>query len=141
MKKIRVLLVDDEVGVTRLVKLNLERRGQYEVRTETNGLQALAAAHEFKPDVILLDVVMPNTDGGEIAAQIQAALELKHVPILFLTAIVSKQDHANGPLIRGGMRFLAKPITLAALVQAIEETLPGHPALTSPPPSTQSPAP
>ena len=138
MNKTRVLIVDDEVGVTRLVKLNLERRGQYEVRTENNGAIALAVAREFKPDLILLDVVMPNTDGGEIAAQIQADPGLKHVPILFLTAIVSKQDHATGPLIRGGMRFLAKPITLAALVEAIEETIPRPPA--SQPPGVQPPA-
>jgi CheY-like chemotaxis protein len=138
MNKTRILIVDDEVGVTRLVKLNLERRGPYEVRTENNGAIALATAREFRPDLIILDVVMPNMDGGEIAAQIQADPELKHVPMLFLTAIISKQDHANGPLIRGGIRFIAKPITLAALVEAIEETLAQPPA--PPPPGTQPPA-
>lgn len=123
MNRKRILIVDDEVGITRLAKLSLERSGRYKVRTENNGLQALAAAREFNPDLILLDVVMPTVDGGDVAAQVQADPVLKQIPIMFLTAIVSNQDTANGPLIRGGMRFLAKPITLAALVQAIEEAL------------------
>lgn len=68
MQPKRILMIDDEVAFTNLVKVNLERTGRYEVRVENRPLCALAAALEFKPDAILLDVVMPELDGGQILA-------------------------------------------------------------------------
>lgn len=71
MNKHRILIVDDEHAITRMVKLNLESTGRYEVRGENSSVNALAVAREFRPDLVLLDVIMPGADGGEIAARMK----------------------------------------------------------------------
>lgn len=67
-KEKKILIVDDEEDFTKLIKLNLERTGEYEVEIENGGLRGLAAAREFKPDLILLDILMPDMEGGEVAS-------------------------------------------------------------------------
>jgi CheY-like chemotaxis protein len=103
------------------MKVNLERTGVYTVGTENHALHALAAAREFQPDLILLDVMMPDMDGGEVAGEIQSDTALKHVPIVFLTAIVSKKETGGEYLESGGQTFIAKPISLDSLIKCIEE--------------------
>ena len=66
--KKRILIVDDEGSITRLLKLNLEQTGDYEVATENVSKAALAAAEAFRPDLMLLDVMMPGLDGGALAS-------------------------------------------------------------------------
>jgi len=120
MKKI--LIVDDEAGFTRLMKLTLQSSGEYEVTEENNGAHAWTAAHRVRPDLILMDIVMPNVDGGDAAAQIRKDPELAAIPIVFLTAIVSeKETHPGGRI--GGFPFLSKPVSLEALKACIEENL------------------
>jgi len=121
MKAKRILVIDDEVTVTRTMKVLLERSGNYLVRTENEAAQALTAAREFRPDLILLDVMMPEMIGGAVAAQIHKDGALKHVPIVFLTAIVSKEEAGEEGIEVGGQIFLAKPANLTALVKCIEE--------------------
>ena len=122
MDRIRVLLIDDEPGFTRLLKLNLERRG-YEVMVENDGANAQAAARAFLPDFIFLDVIMPDVDGGEAAAKIRSDPGFRHVPIVFLTAGVSKEKtRARGGVI-GGETYLAKPASVEEVVRCIEKNL------------------
>ena len=122
MDRIRILLIDDEPGFTRLLKLNLERRG-YEVMVENDGAHAQAAARAFLPDFIFLDVIMPDVDGGEAAAKIRSDPSLGHVPIVFLTAGVSKEKtRARGGVI-GGETYLAKPASVEEVVRCIEKNL------------------
>ena len=121
MAKKRILVIDDEASITRTMKVNLERTGAYTVGTENQAAHALATAREFGPDLILLDVMMPEKDGGEVAAEIKADPDLQHVPIVFLTAIVSKKETGGEPLESGGQTFIAKPTTLNSLIQCIEE--------------------
>ena len=102
MEKKRILIIDDEASFTRMVKLNLEKTGAFEVREENKATYALAAAREFKPDVILLDVIMPTMDGGDVAAQIRNDRHLKGTPIIFLTATVSQSEAGDGGLNSGG---------------------------------------
>lgn len=116
----RILIVDDEDGFTRLVRMTLESTGRYEVREENDGTQALASALEFRPDLIFLDVVMPDVDGGDVAAQLRRAPRLRNVPIVFLTAIVS-QSEAGGMI--GGFPFLSKPVSLDSMSRCIETQL------------------
>jgi CheY-like chemotaxis protein len=120
MEKKRVFIVDDESGFTRLIKLTLEKSGQYVVREENDGTKAWLAAREFAPDIIFLDIVMPKIDGGDVAQQIRSDPALAHVPIIFLTAIVSEKE--GGHTI-GGFPFIAKPVSLEALTRCISETL------------------
>ena len=119
--KTKILIVDDEVSFARMVKLNLEKAGAYEVRVENKASYALAAAREFRPDLIFLDVIMPNMDGGDVANQIKRDRNLKDTPIVFLTATVSKHEAGAGGFNSGGALFLAKPISVEALIQCINE--------------------
>ena len=123
MEKIRILLIDDEPSFTRMLKLNLERSGSFKVLCENTGAFGLTAARDFLPDMIFLDVIMPDVDGGEVAAQIHADAKLKDVPIVFLTAGVSKETtRAKGPII-GGRTFLAKPVSVEEVIGCIEKQL------------------
>lgn len=122
MEQKRILIIDDESTFTRMVRINLEQTKRYVVREENRAMHALTTAHEFKPDLILLDVIMPGADGGEIASRIRADNSLKHVPVVFLTATVSRQEAAEGKF-TGGYLFLAKPVSLKALVECMENLL------------------
>jgi CheY-like chemotaxis protein len=122
-EKKRILAVDDRASNTRLVKLYLEGTNDYVVREENDARAAVVAAEEFQPHLILLDVMMPGMDGGELAASFQANAKLKAVPIVFLTAAVTKGEvEANGGRI-GGNAFLAKPIILTEMVSCIKHHL------------------
>ena len=84
---------------------------------------ALSTARQFKPHLVLLDVDMPGKDGGEVAREIRSDIEMHHTPILFLTALVSKHEAGIGNVVRGGMRFLAKPVVADVLLRSIEDIL------------------
>lgn len=119
----RILVVDDEPAVTRLIKLNLEQTGRYEVRTENMARKAIEAAREFRPDLILLDVMMPGILGSEIAAQLQADPELHATRFVFLTAFVTKDEEIKSKGQIGGHTFIAKPISAEDLCRVIEDHL------------------
>jgi CheY-like chemotaxis protein len=121
MTKKQILIIDNDVGATALVKQNLERSGAYEVRTENMGTRGLAAAREFHPHLILLDVDMPDADGGEVAFKIRADKSLKDIPIVFFTSLLSDQEAAEGGCFRGGYEFLAKPASTERLIGCIEK--------------------
>jgi DNA-binding response OmpR family regulator len=119
----RILVVDDEPAITRMVKLNLERTGNYKVHIENHGSHAIAAAREFRPDLILLDVMMPDMDGDEVSSQLMQDRELSRIKIVFLTAIVTRDEtEAMGSNI-GGYEFLAKPVKAKELIAMIERVL------------------
>ena len=122
-EKKRILVVDDEPSITRLLKLNLEQTGDYEVETENVSKAALAAAEEFHPDLILLDVIMPGLDGGNLANQLQASPKLKGVPIVFLTAAVTREEVRARHGLVGGLPFLAKPVNLQEVLACVERHL------------------
>jgi len=123
--KKRILAVDDQARDTRLVKLYLERTNDYEVREVNNSKAALAAAEEFQPHLILLDVMMPGLDGGDLAACFQASPKLQAVPIVFLTAAVTKGEVDAGSGRIGGQAFLAKPIVLKEMLACLKRHLGG----------------
>jgi CheY-like chemotaxis protein len=110
MNKRRILLVDDEVSITRALALYLTEHGDCVVRVENEGSRALEAAREFQPDLIFLDIVMPDADGGTLAAEIQSDPDLRDTPVVFLTALVSQNEIGAGTTHIGGYPFLAKPV-------------------------------
>jgi len=122
--KRKVLLVDDEVAFTRMTKINLDRSGNYETHIVNDSTQAVAAVKKNKPDIIFLDVMMPGLDGGEVASLLREDPELSNIPIVFLTAIVSKEEIAqDGGSQIGGNEFLAKPIKIHEMIETIERML------------------
>jgi two-component system, OmpR family, response regulator len=121
--KRRILIVDDDSNSTHLVKILLERSGPYLVLEENDPTKADQTAHDFKPDVILLDIVMPKIDGGELATQIEADRELNDTPIIFLTALVTHSEAKSGLHVQGHP-LVAKPISIPELIDAIEKHLP-----------------
>jgi CheY-like chemotaxis protein len=122
-EKRRVLIVDDDPDSTHLVKILLEKTGNYVVLEENDADQAHQSARNFRPHAILLDIMMPKTDGSEVAAQIEADLELCGTPIIFLTALITEPETRAGLRIEGH-RSLAKPINIPRLIDQIEESLP-----------------
>src|ERR1035438_2265889 len=111
-KKKRILVVDDEPSITRLLKLNLEQAADYEVETVNVSKAALLIAERFHPDLILLDVMMPGLDGGNLASQLETSPELSGVLIVFLTAAVTREEVREHDGLGGGLPFLAKPVNL-----------------------------
>jgi CheY-like chemotaxis protein len=118
-----ILIIDNSRDFTQAAKVALEKTGRYIVGEENNASKAHQTARSFKPDLILLDIAMPETDGGEVAAWIQADPALHRIPIVFLTALVTTAEGRSGLRIQGHS-FLGKPISIRDLIRGIEENLP-----------------
>jgi CheY-like chemotaxis protein len=123
MSKKLILVVDDDITTTRLLKIGLEGTGAYRVREENIATRAVATARECQPDLVVLDVCMPNADGGDVAAQIQDDPRLRNTPVIFLTSIVSEAEAGQQSLHSGGYQFIAKPVQIQKLVRCIESKL------------------
>ena len=121
----RVLVVDDEADIRLLVRITLEHAG-YEVIEAVDGASALAAVAEQHPDLMLLDVMMPDVDGWTVLETLKAADDrlLVETPVLMLTALGGPLDQIKGA-IEGALRYLTKPIDLGELVDAVGESLEG----------------
>jgi len=128
MKRKKILVVDDELSFTRLLKMNLEDTDDYEVRLETWAERALGTARAFEPDLILLDVVMPQLRGDQVAAQLRADAKLGTTPVVFLSAAVEKQRVRENDGLINGQPFIAKPASVEEIVEGIERHLPAGPA-------------
>jgi len=124
-EKPRILIIDNNRDFTYSAKLGLERSGRYTVWEENEPARAHLTAQRVKPDLILLDIAMPETDGGEVAARIESDPTLHRIPVVFLTALVTKAEARSGLQIQGHP-FLAKPIGIPELIAGIEENLPAH---------------
>lgn len=121
--KQRILVVDDEPNLLELVRLFLEKTKRFEVRLESRSTCALAAAREFVPDMILLDIDMPGKDGGEVARELNAERATREIPILFFTSLISHKEAGERETMRGGMRFLAKPVNPKVLIESVDRVI------------------
>lgn len=128
----RILIVDDDANLSRLMRLMLEKTRMYDVSVENRSANAVATARAFRPGLVLLDVDMPGKDGGQVARELQADPVLKYAKIIFITALVSKNEAGMRAAVRNGMRYLAKPVDPMTLIDTIEEVL-GEVAQTSSP--------
>ena len=120
-RKRRVFVLDDQSGFTRIIKLTLEKAGGYEVLEKNTSAGVVNAAAEFDPDVMLLDVIMPGIDGGDVVALLKEDRRTRHLPVIFLTATARKQEIDEQGGIIGGYPFLSKPIPAKELIAAIEK--------------------
>jgi CheY-like chemotaxis protein len=123
----RVLVVDDEALFTELVSATLDRRGEYVTKAVNDPREAISTAREFQPDVILLDVMMPEMDGGDVSRAIEADPILRSVPVIMLTALICEDEVSEDCVATIHNRpALPKPLTADKLVRSIEQSLIGE---------------
>lgn len=117
----RVLVVDDEPAMRVLVRVNLQVEG-VEVVEARDGLEAVKVATRERPDLVLLDVMMPGLDGWEVARRLGAAPETRDIPILFMTALAGLEDRRRG-FEAGGVGYIVKPFDPILLGERVNRTL------------------
>ncbi|NDV62167.1 response regulator transcription factor [Puniceicoccales bacterium CK1056] len=117
----RILIVDDEPDVTELISYKLAREG-CEVEVLNDPLQVIGTAREFRPDLFILDIMMPELDGLKVCRLIRADRELKSVPVIFLTARGEVENRIEG-LEQGGDDYIAKPFDTKELILRIGSVL------------------
>ena len=117
----RVLIVDDEAPIRLLCRVNLEAE-KMDVVEASDGIAGLEAARRERPDVILLDVMMPGLDGWRVAEELLEDPDTKSIPIVFLTARAELRDQARG-LDLGGLDYVTKPFNPVELAQTIREVI------------------
>ena len=120
MKK-TVLVVDDQPSNVRLIQINLEREG-YRVLTAADGVEGMQRVQETRPDLILLDVIMPRKDGFEMLRELKADPELQDIPVVMLTVDVRNLAIVEGHRI-GADLYLPKPFHPKELVSVVRRTL------------------
>jgi len=117
----KILIVDDEMDALLMLEKRLVAEG-YSVITATNGTDAIALAKSQRPDLIILDIVMPDIGGGEVAGWLKAVPETKNIPVIFLTALLSKtEEHRENHVITGNT--FAKPPDTEELLAYIKRLL------------------
>ena len=120
----RVLVIDDEAPIRLLCRVNLEAEGM-SVLEARDGPAGLEIARRERPDVILLDVMMPGLDGWNVAERLLSAEETRAIPIIFLTARADLRDRVRG-MDAGGLDYVTKPfnpVELASLVRDVVDAV------------------
>lgn len=120
MKYPKILVVDDEKDIIEFIQYNLEK-DDFRVITASNGKDAIEKMKE-KPDLVVLDVMMPNLDGYEVCEKIRSEKVYNDIPILFLTAKSSEQDEVHGLNI-GADDYIAKPVSIKKLIARIKSNI------------------
>src|SRR5256885_13824299 len=119
----RVLIVDDTSRFARGAQLFLEHTGNSFAGAVNVPGRALKTARSFKPDLVVVDLIMPQADGLEVATQLEADWALHEVPIVFVTALITPEEARDGRRINGH-RVVPKPIRGLDLIRVVEENLP-----------------
>lgn len=117
----KILIVDDEADVLLLLGQRLSTAG-YEVFSANNGRNAILLAKKVLPDLIILDVMMPDMDGGAVANVLKDDLKTINIPIIFLTCLVTKGEEASKTASMGAA-YLAKPYSAEDLLNAVRKHL------------------
>ncbi|MGH2676357.1 MAG: response regulator transcription factor [Actinomycetota bacterium] len=115
--RVRVLVADDDPVILRLIEVNLGLEG-FEVETANRGEEAITKARQVAPDVILLDVMMPEMTGWEVAARLKEDGETAHIPVVFLSARTQEEDRRKGQEL-GVAAYVSKPFDPVELVETI----------------------
>ena len=121
MKSRKILIIDDEPEWSEMLKMRLEARG-FAVESALDGTKGLEAARSNPPDLILLDVMLPGADGGDIAREITSEPSLKTIPIIFLTAAITEAE-AEKRWSEHSERMLSKTMDAEAILKKIQEIL------------------
>lgn len=117
----KILVADDEIPIQKILKYNLETAG-FEVLIAGNGKEALDIAQKEKPDLILLDIMMPYLNGFEVCKSLKSDEEAKHIPIIMLTAKGLESNEKKG-LELGADSYITKPFSPRKLVELVKEKI------------------
>ena len=120
-KRARILVVDDEPEIVKAIRTNLEMEG-YEVLEAYNGPDALRIAREERPDLMVLDVLMPEMDGWEVLEKMRADPEFRDTPVIMLTALAQAHDIARSWEV-GADSHLVKPFDPLELITLVKRLL------------------
>ena len=121
----KVLVVDDDPYILKILRLVLEREG-YDTEQAINGVEAIQKNRDFLPDLIIMDLVLPDIDGGEVIAQIVRPTELENRPqVFFISGIISANDALSSAITVQDRQYMiiAKPLDLMKIVKTVKEIL------------------
>jgi len=118
----RILVVDDEKDIRNLLRQVLEHAG-YQVETAANGREALEMVERSLPDLMLLDIMMPELDGWEVCRQVKSKQRTKHLPVILLTVRNQPLDKIVGTEVVGADDYITKPFDLDDLLARVEQRL------------------
>jgi two-component system phosphate regulon response regulator PhoB len=121
MAKERIFVVEDEAPIQELLRFNLERKG-YRVKVVGSGEEALEVVNDWLPDLVLLDIMLPGTDGLEVCKQIKAAPQTRRIPVIMLTALGEEADIVAG-LELGADDYVTKPFSPRVLLARVKAAL------------------
>jgi DNA-binding response OmpR family regulator len=122
LEKKKVIIVDDEILFLRIIKINLERTGRYEVEAVSDATNILSRIKAFNPDIILLDILMPKINGMEVCKMLSADPVGKKVPVIALSALDT--DNVKATMYElGVIDFIAKPVEITELISRIDKAL------------------
>ena len=121
MEKVKILVVEDEAPIQELLQFNLERV-KYKVKVADSGEEALKQASKFNPDLILLDIMLPGTDGLEVCKTLKASSKTENIPIIMLTALCEEADIVTG-LELGADDYITKPFSPRVLLARVKAVL------------------
>jgi twitching motility two-component system response regulator PilG len=121
VSKKKILIVEDEESLLKLESILLTSRG-YEVKGVADGRAALEAMISMKPDLVLLDIMLPEIDGFEVCRQIKSNESSRHVPVIMLTAKKSREDMVKGEQV-GADWYITKPFKSAMVIETIQRFL------------------
>lgn len=121
--KTKILVIDDDAGICELVKLTLEKTRKYDVVVSTSGSEGLKLAELHQPNLVLLDIMMPEMSGAEVAEKLVKNEKTCDIPIAFITGLLTKEDVEKRQGFIHGFLFISKPVTSKELVEQVESVL------------------
>ena len=122
MGKKRVMIIDDEEGFALMIKIRLERIGNYEVMALTDAKDAIKQVHDFRPDVILLDLIMPKVNGLDVRDMLGNDPIARQIPVIIVSGIDQSMDKGQAYKF-GAVDYIAKPVDDARLLDAVEKAI------------------
>lgn len=121
MKK-KILAIDDETDFLKMLKINLEEGGTYEVLTLSNAKDIIEQVHFFMPDVILLDIIMPGVQGVDACEMLSKDFQASRIPVIIISALNKVVDKFQAYKV-GAVDYLTKPVEKEKLIHSIEKAI------------------
>jgi DNA-binding response OmpR family regulator len=123
MGKMKLLMIDDDRALGEMLKLKIEKSGGYKVTYSPDGHRIVELAQELKPDLVILDIDMPGTDGGDAQAALEKNPATAGIPVLFLSSLVTPEDVTASGGVISGHDMASKQTTVSELLERIQAML------------------